>query len=66
MESEPSRYEADSELLFATDIANNVIKLKNVILNEFHVLRKFSFISLCNETLRVKLERSGITNWISD
>lgn len=44
MESEPSRYEADSELLFATDIANNVIKLKNVILNEFHVLRKFSFI----------------------
>ncbi|XP_024373820.1 uncharacterized protein [Physcomitrium patens] len=56
MESEPSRYEADSELLFATDIANNVIKLKNVILNEFHVLRKFSFISLCNETLRVKLE----------
>jgi hypothetical protein len=30
--------------LFSTDISNNVIELKNVILNEFHVLRKFFLI----------------------
>ncbi|KAG0580510.1 hypothetical protein KC19_4G178800 [Ceratodon purpureus] len=51
-----STSEGDLEALFTTDIVNNVVKLKNVILNEFHVLRKFSFISLCNETLCVKLE----------
>lgn len=39
-----SEVEGDSEVLFATDIVNNVVKLKNVILNEFHILRKFSFI----------------------
>jgi hypothetical protein len=30
--------------LFSTDISSNVIELKNVILNEFHVLRKFFLI----------------------
>lgn len=44
MASEVSTNEGDLEELFTTDIANNVVKLKNVILNEFHVLRKFSFI----------------------
>lgn len=56
MASEASTSNGDSEALFVTDIANNVVNLRNVILNEFHVLRKFSFISLCNETLCVKLE----------
>jgi hypothetical protein len=41
--------------LFSTDISNNVIELKNVILNEFHVLRKFFLISLCNEALSIQL-----------
>lgn len=44
MASEVSANDGDSEALFVTDIMNNVVKLKNVILNEFHVLRKFSFI----------------------
>ncbi|BBM97058.1 hypothetical protein MPTK1_1g02700 [Marchantia polymorpha subsp. ruderalis] len=42
--------------LFATDITNNFVELKNVILNEFHVLRKFLLISLCDQALRVTLD----------
>lgn len=42
--------------LFATDIPNNVVELKNVILNEFHVLRKFLLISTCERALRVTLD----------
>lgn len=44
MAPEVATNEGDPEALFATDITNNVMILKNVILNEFHVLRKFSFI----------------------
>ncbi|CAM6083476.1 unnamed protein product [Calypogeia fissa] len=45
-----------SPVLFATDIPNNVVELKNVILNEFHVLRKFLLISMCERALRVTLD----------
>ncbi|KAL2649598.1 hypothetical protein R1flu_017726 [Riccia fluitans] len=42
--------------LFATDIVDNFVELKNVILNEFHVLRKFLLISLSDQVLRVTLD----------
>lgn len=51
----------DSELLFATDIPDNVVKLKNVILNEFHVLRKFSLIR-CNVCVTVNLSVPSISH----
>ncbi|KAL3702130.1 hypothetical protein R1sor_020152 [Riccia sorocarpa] len=42
--------------LFATDIVDDFVELKNVILNEFHVLRKFLLISLSDQVLRVTLD----------
>jgi hypothetical protein len=43
-------------LLFTTSITNNIIELKNVVLKETFVLKKFEIVSLCDVPLTISLK----------